>query len=188
VLVALAAMVVLGGTAVAVVVGADSDNTVAQDAGKNSASATGAHRVVQAWGVDPASAKPAFERRGQTVSIAQSAKAACLLRQDENDHCYTKASIPSGLGFSVTNDCSKGSDRSMLVRGFAPEGTATVEVVTSDGGVPLKAEVVDGAFFLLGTTPEKGAPYPEAIRYLDAEGTPVRSQPIRGGDDLCLDR
>ncbi len=174
--------------AVAVGVGSDSDNTVAQDAAKNYAATRGAHRVVQSWGVDPATAKPALESGGQTVSVAQSAKAACLLREDENDHCYSKTSIATGLGFSVTNDCSTGGDRAMLVRGFGPGGAAAVEVVYSDGSVPLKADLVDGAFFLSGTTPTKGEPYPEAIRFLDAGGTPTRSQAIRGGNDLCLDQ
>jgi hypothetical protein len=174
--------------AVAVGVGSDSNNTVAQDAAKSYASTRGTHRVVQAWGVDPATAKPALESGGQTISVAQSTKAACLLREDENDHCYSRTSIATGLGFSVTNDCSAGGERTMLVRGFGPDDTAAVEVVYSDGSVPFKADLVDGAFFLSGTTPTKGAPYPATIRFLDANGKPTRSQVIRGGDDLCLDQ
>jgi hypothetical protein len=181
---------VLAGSAVAVavVVGADSDNTVAQDAAKSSATTQGAHRVVRSWGVDPASAKPALDSGGRSISVAESTKAACLLREDENDHCYSKSSIATGLGFSITNDCSAGSDRAMLIRGFAPAGAASVEIAYSDGTVPLKAELADGAFFLTATTPGKGEPYPATIRYLDEGGKDAQSQPIRGGADLCLDQ
>jgi hypothetical protein len=190
VLVGLVALVVLAGSAIAVAVGvgSDSDNTVAQDAATNYAATRGTHRVVQSWGVDPATAKPALESAGQTVSVAESDKAACLLREDENDHCYSKTSIATGLGFSVTNDCSAGGDRAMLVRGFAPEGATSVEVAYSDGTTPLKAELVNGAFFLASTTPTKGEPYPSEIRYLNSGGKTVRSGPIRGGDNLCLDQ
>jgi hypothetical protein len=174
--------------AVASVVGAASDNTVAQDAAKNYDATRGPHRIVEAWGVDPASARPAFAVGGVSVSIAENAKAACLLREDGNDHCYSKTSIATGLGFSITNDCSAGGQHAMLVRGFAPEGATSVELVYSDGTVPLKAELEGSAFFLAATTPAKGDPYPLTIRYLDESGQQAKAEPIRGGADLCIDQ
>jgi hypothetical protein len=187
VLAALVASAAVGGSAIVVgsVIGADSDNTVAQDAAKSYDATRGPHRMVQAWGVDPASAKPALQSDGMSVSIAQSAKAACLLREDENDHCYSKASIASGLGFSITNDCSAGGDRAMLVRGFAPPGATSVALVYSDGSEPLKGELASGAFFLSGTTPAKGEPYPVTIRFTGG-GTPAKVEAIQGGADLCV--
>jgi hypothetical protein len=189
-LVGLVVLVALVGSAfgVAAVFGSDSDNSVAQDAAKNYAATQGAHRVVRAFGVDPAAAKPALESAGQTVSVAESDKVACLLREDGNDYCFSKANIATGLGFTITNDCSAGGDRSMLVRGFAPEGAASVAVAYSDGTTPLKADLARGAYFLTATTPAKGEPYPSEIRYLSSGGKTVRSEPIRDGDNLCLDQ
>lgn len=186
-LLGLVVVLLVGVVLVAAGVGADAGNTVAQDAAENASQVRGPHGAVRAWGVDPASARPVLRSEGGAVSVAEGDKAACLLRDDENDHCYPKAQIVTGLGFSITNDCSSGGDRAMIVRGFGPKGAAAVAVVYSDGSVPLEAGLVESAFFFTAITPAKGEPYPVTVRYLDAGGQELRSLPIKGGDNLCLE-
>lgn len=183
----LVAALLVGTVLVAVVAGSDDDNTVAQNAAKSSATVRGSHRVLRAWGVDLSAARPALQSNGASISVAENDSAACLVRQDENDRCYSKSTIATGLGYSISNDCSAGGDRAMLVRGFGPKGAAAVEIVYSDNNVPLRADLADGAFYFATTTPKKGEPYPVAVRYLNADGAQMRSQPIADGNNLCLD-
>jgi hypothetical protein len=178
-------VVVVSGSALAAMMSGGSDNTVGVRAVQNLPSITGHHRLVKAFGIDPASARVAFDSLVGPVSIAQSADAACLLRGTDEDQCYLMANIAGGRGFSIENDCSTGSSRRMIIQGFAPPGTTHVEVSYSDGTTPLSAEVTRGAYLVIGRTPVQGEPYPTELRYEGAGGARVGAPQIPDGDHLC---
>jgi hypothetical protein len=184
------ALVVAGAVTTSAVVASGNgpaDNSRAVDALHNSANVSGPHGEVKAWGLDPAQASPAFRTPSAAVAVVRDSGAACLVLSTEEDQCYTQANIAGGRGFSITNDCSVGSKRSMVIEGFTPNAdAASVQVRYSDGSVPLKGAVVDEAYRIEGRTPSGGKAYPVALMYVSATGAALGSQEIVGGDDLCI--
>jgi hypothetical protein len=187
---AIVAFVALSGSAIAAVVAVSTGGGDAPglQAVRNLSSVSGAHPTVKAWGIDPSSARPAFTSPLGPVSVAENNVAACLVISDGQDRCFSKINIDAGRGFSIANDCSAGSARTMTIDGFLPAAATQVEVAYSDGSSPLRTEAVSGAYVLTGRTPAKGQPYPVALRYLANNGSTIRSAAIPDGDDLCLTR
>jgi hypothetical protein len=180
------ALAALTGTAVAAIVTTSGGtDEPASRAMQNLSSVSGPHALVRAFGIDPASATPAFKTSTGEVSIVQARDVACLLQGANGDQCYLKTNIAAGRGFSILDDCSVGSAREMTIQGFAPAGVSEVHVVYSDGSVPLTGKVVRGAYLMTSTTPEEGRPYPAGLRYLDARGADLSSEDIPAGDHLC---
>lgn len=184
------AFTALSGSAIAAVVATSpgGDEGPAINAIRKLQSVSGAHPMVQAWGLDPNAAKPAFDSGLGLVSIVQNDAAACLVISNGQDLCYSAAAISTGLAFSIHNDCSVGSDRSMTIEGFVPPGASRVAVTYSNGSAPLHSEAVNGGYILSGSTPPKGKPYPTSLRYLNGNGVQVSAREIPDGDDLCLTR
>jgi hypothetical protein len=179
-------LVALTGSAVAAVVTTSGpNNEPALRAVQSLSSVSGPHALVRAFGIDPASATPAFKTSTGEVSIAEGRDVACLLQGANEDQCYLKANIAAGRGFSILADCSAGSSRAMAIQGFTPADVSEVRVVYSDGSVPLTGKVVRGAYLMTGTTPDEARPYPAELRYLDAGGADLSSEDIPAGDHLC---
>lgn len=146
------------------------------------------HPWVRAHGLDPAQAKLALTTpSGLTVAKVSDARVACLMASDNDDQCYAASNITAGRGYSITNDCSRGSNRAMRIMGVAPPGVAQIKVRYSSGA-GLVAKASSDVFLIEGTTPARNQPYPIEMQYLDAQGTITASDPIPGGDDLCLER
>jgi hypothetical protein len=144
------------------------------------------HPFVRAFGLDPATARPALvAASGVRVASVRDAGAACLMVSDGDDQCYLAANIAGGRGYSIGNDCSAGSGYPMRVLGVAPYGTAKV-VIDYSSGPPLAATPRQNAFLIETTTPRGADPYPVAISYLGAAGQLIASDPVRDGQDLCL--
>jgi|GEM_PF-6771373 len=144
------------------------------------------HPHARARGLDPSRARPVMTLAdGTSVSELSGAAATCLLLGTREEHCYSAGNIAAGIGYTIGNDCSAGSGDPMRVLGVAPQGTAGVRVDYSSGP-GLDATPVADAFAIEATTPSDGAPYPVRLRFLDREGTLLRSSAIRDGADLCM--
>lgn len=167
----------------AVLSSTNGDNTVAVQAVQRASDYPGPHGEVKAFGVDPGTAKPAFNSALGAVAVAQNDKASCIMRP-MSDRCFIAGNVAAGRGFAITNDCSVGSSRAMVVEGFAPSKSSVSRLVYSDGAT-LDSDVHGGAFLLTTTTPDSGAPYPTEVRFLDADGVVLHAQTIPDGDHLC---
>ena len=143
------------------------------------------HPQVRAFGLDPATARVAFDAGGVTVSVVRDATAGCVLLSSGVDHCSSQENIEAGRGFSIDNDCSAGDEQSTRISGLAPAGSSTV-TVTYSAGAGLTSQVVHGSYLIEATTPAAGEPFPTALEYRAADGALQVAQPIIGGQDLCM--
>jgi hypothetical protein len=190
VLLALAGAVVVSGTAIAAATQL-ANNDRAIEAMRRLPTIAREHRdhpIVRAFGLDPAQANVAFTTpSGLTIAKVGDAGEVCLLVSDGEDQCYSTVNMTAGRGYSIDNDCSRGSGYPMRIMGVAPHGTARVKVRYSSGP-GLDAKVVNDAFLIDTTTPADHDPYPVEIEYLDNQEATLASTPIPGGDDLCMHR
>jgi hypothetical protein len=146
------------------------------------------HPIVRAFGLDPGQATVALTTPGGlTVAKVGDAGEVCLLVSDGEDQCYATTNVTAGRGYSIDNDCSRGSGYPMRIMGVTPHDAARVKVRYS-AGPGLDAKVINDTFLIDTTTPGSRDPYPLEIQYLDNKGTTLASTPIPGGDDLCLHR
>lgn len=143
------------------------------------------HHWVRANGLDPADAKLAFVTpAGLEVYAVADAQATCIMVSDGGEQCYRATNIRSGLGFSIGNDCSVGSDRHMRIDGAAPAGSQRVHLQYSSGPGHTTA-VIRGIFVIDTTTPRPGEPHPVALKAIDADGATIATSAVHGRN-LCM--
>jgi hypothetical protein len=145
----------------------------------------------RASGLNPADATPVFALRdGREVSVVANASAKCLISKvgahTAGETCDTLAAIAEGRAISVSDECTAGGQQLMEVTGLAPEGVASVRLLSSDGSYQT-ATVVDGAFKFDGANPAEGAPYPTGVAWIASGGASVGTAqwPVEG-DRFCL--
>jgi hypothetical protein len=145
----------------------------------------------RASGLDPAAATPVFTlRNGENVSVVANASAKCLVRKagarTAGETCDTLAAIDEGKAISVSDECGASGHQLMEVTGLAPEGVASVRLVSSDGSYQT-ATVVNGSFKFDGTNPAQGAPYPTGVDWIKSDGASVGTAqlPVEG-DQFCI--
>jgi hypothetical protein len=153
--------------------------------------APGPERELRGYGLSAASATALFTlASGETVGLVQSSAAKCLVRslgtRYTGETCATGAQITEGHGVSITDECSRSGDDLMEITGLAPDGTASVALLSSDG-TSRQSSVIDGAFRFDGKNPAAGQPYPTGLRWIAADGSSLGTAglPVQG-DSFCL--
>jgi hypothetical protein len=153
------------------------------------ATAPGPDRVVRALALTPGGGTRVFAGSGIEASVVSDETGRCLLRTGSRAAgatCGTRAEIDAGDAITVTDECGAGEGDRMTISGLAPRGTTAVRLQRTDGSYEESA-VQAGAFLFVGANPTPGAPYPDAIRWLGADGSPAggASLPVEG-DRFCI--